>query len=354
MAQAIVSLPDPDLGDAKRSPSLRWALGTSLTRRILAVNGLGLLAIAALIFYRESPLYTALFVLAAVGFSAYLSLSLGGAIVFPLRQLVREAVRVRISRAPMVIAPDIAERSDEIGLLARALDTMSFALQQRLKASENFAADVAHELKNPLASLRSAVDGLELVQATQHRAQLIGIIRDDVRRLDKLISDIAEISRLDAQLAGSPSALHDICALARTCVAQANMRVPSTAVRFHAPQAPQMMMGVAAQLESVFHNLIDNACSFSPAPDSVEVGLERQENHVLLWVEDAGPGIPEAERERIFERFQTYRPQAKSKHSGLGLAIVKTIIEAHGGTVQATTRQDGAEGARFEIRLPPA
>jgi two-component system sensor histidine kinase ChvG len=289
--------------------------------------------------------------------SVLLSLFLARTIVRPLRRLARAAVRVRLGRAREVVVPRLPSRRDEIGMLARALSDMSLALRARIDAIEAFAADVTHEIKNPLASLRSAVDGLASVRDPELQQRLLAIVRDDVHRLDRLITDISEASRLDAQLSRAKFESVDLGALIAGLVAQREARgVEQDAVlRFDRPTAaPLMVQGEGARLERVFENLIDNAVSFSPEHGLVVISATPDGDDLVVRVEDEGPGVPEESRETIFHRFHSVRPNGESfgKHSGLGLAIARTIVEAHHGTIHVESREDRLHGARFVVRLP--
>ena len=289
--------------------------------------------------------------------SVLLSLFLARTIVRPLRRLARAAIRVRLGRAREVVVPRLPDRRDEIGSLARALSDMSLALRARIDATEAFAADVTHELKNPLASLRSAVEGLERVTDPDLRDRLFGIVRDDVRRLDRLISDISEASRLDAQLSRAKFEAVDLAALVGGLVAQRLDRGVERGVRLRFDRAsdePLVVQGEGARLERVFDNLIDNAVSFSPDNGVVAVGAGADGDEAVVRVEDEGPGVPEDAREAIFGRFHSVRPVTEvfGQHSGLGLAIARTIVEAHQGTIGVESREDRLAGARFVIRLP--
>ena len=290
-------------------------------------------------------------------FSVLLSLFLARTIVRPLRRLARAAVRVRLGRAREVVVPRLPDRRDELGMLARALSDMSLALRARIDATEAFAADVTHELKNPLASLRSAVDGLQRVDDPALRDRLLAIVADDVRRLDRLISDISEASRLDAQLSRATFEAVDIAALLTGLLGQRDARGHhrGIAMRFDRPgDDPLWVMGDGARLERVFENLLDNAVSFSPDDGLVTVAATRVGDELVVRVEDEGPGVPEDAREAIFLRFQTVRPdtEAFGEHSGLGLAIARTIVEGHQGTITVESREDRLAGARFVVRLP--
>jgi two-component system sensor histidine kinase ChvG len=256
------------------------------------------------------------------------------------------------------VVPRLPDRRDEIGMLARALSDMSLALRARIDATEAFAADLTHELKNPLASLRSAVDGLGHVRDPELQARLLAIVRDDVIRLDRLISDISEASRLDAQLSRAKFEPVDLGALVGGLVAQHVARGVGRDVRllFDCGPEPLLTLGEGARLERVFENLLDNAISFSPDGGVVAASVQADADAIEVRVEDDGPGVPEEARELIFRRFHTDRPQGEAfgKHSGLGLAIARTIIDAHQGEIRVDSREDRLGGARFVVRLPRA
>lgn len=291
--------------------------------------------------------------------SVLLSLFLARTIVEPLRRLARAAVRVRLGRAREVVVPRLPSRRDEIGMLARALSDMSLALRARIDATEAFAADVTHELKNPLASLRSAVDGLARVRDPALSEQLLAIVRDDVFRLDRLITDISEASRLDAQLSRAKFESVDLGALIAALLAQREARgvERGIAIRFDRRTSdPLIVMGDGARLERVFENLIDNATSFSPDNGTIEIAATSDGEDLVVRIDDEGPGVPEDEREAVFRRFQSIRPsgEAFGQHSGLGLAIARTVVEGHQGAIAVESREDRATGARFVVRLPLA
>ena len=290
--------------------------------------------------------------------SVLLSLFLARTIVRPLRRLARAAVRVRLGRAREVVVPRLPSRRDEIGSLARALSDMSLALRARIDATEAFAADVTHEMKNPLASLRSAVEGLGRVKDPELQARLLGIVRDDVHRLDRLITDISEASRLDAQLSRANFEPIDVAAMIRALVAQRIERVVERHIRLRVDDdgQPLVVLGEGARLERVFENLIENALSFSPDGGLVAIAAARSDEDVIIRVEDEGPGVPEEAREAIYRRFQSIRPESEAfgQHSGLGLAIARTIVEAHQGSIIVESREDRLAGARFVVRLPIA
>jgi len=297
----------------------------------------------------------------ALMLSIQLSLFLARTIVQPLRALVRAAVRVRLGRDRAVVVPRLPERGDEIGLLARAFSDMTTALRQRIDAVESFAADVAHELKNPLASLSSALETMEKIEDPALRSQLAAIAAHDVQRIDRLITEIAYASRIDAELSRSTFATLDLAAVARDVVGARGARPDRDAcpVRFGQGAglaSAALVRGDALQLERVLENLLDNAVSFSPPGGAVEVAVWAGANRVFLAVRDDGPGIPPAEREKVFERFHSVRPPAEAfgAHSGLGLAIARTIAEAHDGALAISDRDDGRPGAQLLLELPMA
>lgn len=296
-----------------------------------------------------------------VGFAAMgsilLSLFLARTIVQPLRKLAEAAVRVRIGRDREVIVPRLPQRRDEIGLLARAISDMSHALRQRIDATEAFAADVAHELKNPLASMASAVQSLRAVNKPELRAQLQDIIAQDVQRLDRLITDISDLSRTDAGLTRMRFERVDLGEIIGALISAREEREPhpSVEIAYARPyQESASVMGVALQLERVVANLLDNAVSFSPPGGIVRIAATRDSEEIVIMVDDEGPGIPEGAHEAIFERFHSDRPgeEAFGKHSGLGLSIARAIINGHGGRIEAVKPTNGISGARLIVRLP--
>jgi two-component system sensor histidine kinase ChvG len=286
-----------------------------------------------------------------------LSFYLARTIVRPLRMLAIAAHRVRLGRSREVVVPRLPDRRDEIGALARALSDMSIALRHRIDATEAFAADVAHELKNPLASMRSAVDTLETVEAPDLKARLLAVIRDDVARLDRLITGISEASRLDAELSRSRFEQVDAGALCAGLVAayRTANSVADVRIEYLPPLAgAARVLGDPARLAQVMRNLIDNAISFSPRPGMVIVSAETAPGRVFLKVEDQGPGVPAENRRDVFKRFYSQRPVEEDfgRHSGLGLSIAGSIVEAHGGSIRV---EDGAVGgAVFTVELPAA
>jgi two-component system sensor histidine kinase ChvG len=310
------------------------------------------------------------FILIAVGTMLGSSLLLNTLVAEPVRRLSRAADSVRLSRARAISLPDISEREDEVGDLARSLESMTSTLSARMDAIERFAADVSHEIKNPLTSMRSALETLELApQGSAARDRLLAILNQDVRRLDRLITDISNASRMDAELSReSPRPLDlgrflgDICALYP-------VRKPEDVRVALAPNdlgKPLLAAGREGPLGQVFRNLIDNARSFSPPGGEVRlrVSLDRHDGarFVAVRVEDDGPGIPPDNLETVFQRFYTNRPKGHAPggaafggHSGLGLAIARQIVEAHSGRLQAENRlgpEGEVRGARFTVLLP--
>ncbi len=296
--------------------------------------------------------------LGVLAMSVLFSNFLASTIVRPLRRLAVSAQRVRLGRSREVTVPRFARRRDEIGQLARALSDMTGALRERIDATEAFAADVAHELKNPLASLRSAVDSLETARNATQKTQLLEVIRDDVGRIDRLITDIADASRLDAELSRTRFEAIDLGELTGGLIRAIDTAGAARGVQiaYARPEAATtLVMGEGDRLAQVVRNLVDNAVSFSPDTGLVVVTVVHAGDRVLLRVDDTGPGIAPENREDIFRRFYTERPAGEEfgRHSGLGLAIVRTIVEAHDGSIEVGDREDGP-GARFTVSLPAA
>jgi two-component system sensor histidine kinase ChvG len=296
-----------------------------------------------------------------------LSLLLAGTIAGPVRRLAESAERVRHRIRGRVEIPDMTSRGDEIGHLSGALRDMTNALYRRIEAIESFAADVAHELKNPLTSLRSAVETMPLAKTPESRARLLSVIEHDVKRLDRLISDISDASRLDAELQRQETAPVDLVKLLNTVITMRNETRPAdganVTLAFEGGGPPAFVApGHDSRLGQVVDNLIANACSFSPPSGSVRVTCRRLRSEVEIVVDDDGPGIRPDAFDKIFERFYTDRPhQGFGQNSGLGLSISKQIIEAHGGRIWAENRSGVAAiageppavlGARFVVHLP--
>ena len=291
--------------------------------------------------------------------SILLSLFLARTIIRPLRRIAIAAHRVRLGRAREVRVPRLPSRRDEIGMLARSVSDMSQSLRMRIDNIEAFAADVTHELKNPLASLRSAVDGLDRIDDPALRKQLLDVVRQDVMRLDRLIGDVSEAARTDAELARARFEPVDLGPLIEQIVSGWEQRRETGSVRiaFARPRrASTIVVGEPGRLARAIDNIIDNAISFSPADGLVEIAAMRVGDKVLIRVDDEGPGVPDDLREAIFNRFHSVRPDTESfgRHSGLGLAIARAIVEGHDGEIDVADRDDAPSGARFTISLPAA
>lgn len=287
-----------------------------------------------------------------------LSALMAGTIAGPMRRLAEAAERVQTSITAREEIPDFTDRSDEIGHLSGSLRAMTNALYNRIDAIERFAADVAHELKNPLTSLRSAVETLPLVRTDADRARLTEIIQHDVRRLDRLISDISNASRIDAELARENTEKVDLAGLAEAiCAIQGDLAAShevSVVFSRKKGKAEPLVLGHDTRLAQVFTNLIDNAISFSSPGGTVGVSVGVEGEHVVARVTDEGPGV--SDPEKVFQRFYTDRPEAESfgDHTGLGLSISRQIAQAHKGTLEAGNRDDGRTGALFTLTLPRA
>lgn len=287
-----------------------------------------------------------------------LSLALAGTIAGPMRRLSEAAERVQTAGNARAEMPDFTDRQDEIGHLSGAFRRMTDNLYNRIEAIERFAADVAHELKNPLTSLRSAVETLPLAKRAEDRERLNAIIQHDVRRLDRLITDISSASRLDAELARESAERVDVEKLADAMVSIQKDIAAGRGVRVElekrSGKGPAIVMGHESRLAQVLANLIDNAVSFSPTDGVVRVALATDPEHITVTVSDEGPGIT-GDFGKIFQRFYTDRPETESfgDHSGLGLSISKQIVDAHKGTIKAHNRDDRS-GAVFTVVLPRA
>lgn len=290
--------------------------------------------------------------------SIVLSRYLARTIIEPLRRLNRAAVRVRLGREREVEVPRMPRRGDEIGVLARAMSDMTAALRQRIDAVESFAADVAHEIKNPLASLRSALESLPKVEDPALRAQLTDVAAHDVRRIDRLVTEIAEASRIDAELSRATFEAIDLAALIENAVSAREDRGLNAGRKINVEHdgRPALVQGVPIRIERIVDNLLDNAVSFSPPGGTITASVRHEGDHVQARICDEGPGIPEGEREKVFKRFHSLRPEAEGfgNHSGLGLAIARTIAEAHDGSLWVSARSDGGQGACLVLELPAA
>lgn len=303
----------------------------------------------------------------AILVSVGLSLVLASTIANPLSDLAAAAEigRERNARKfspSRVRIPDLTARPDEIGRLSGALRGMVTALYDRIDANEQFAADVAHEIKNPLASLRSAVSSLRATQREDHRAKLLDVIEHDTVRLDRLVSDISNASRLDSELVKEEEEAFDLLKMIGNLADYLGNEAREKGVEFitDMPSDPIVIEGLESRLAQVFVNLLTNAISFCEDGDAIRIWVRKRENRVLVVVEDTGPGIPEQALTKIFNRFYTERPQDHfGNNSGLGLAISKQIVEAHGGVIWAENiRPTDADvtseplGARFVVGLP--
>ena len=303
------------------------------------------------------------FILMAIAATVFTSLLLSALIGQPVLRLARAADRVRQARARAISLPDLAKRDDELGDPTRSLEAMTDALSTRIDAIESFAADVAHEIRNPLTSIRSAIDTLPLVKDQTARDRLFGILQQDIARMDRLITDISNASRLDAELSREPPRAFDLARLLSEFVGHynASARPDDVQVAFQEPDGDGALLvsGRESPIGQVFRNLIDNARSFSPPGGSVRVRVGRLGRTLIATVDDDGPGIPPDNLETVFERFYTSRPKgaAFGSNSGLGLSIARQIVEAHGGRIWAENREDAAgkvQGARFAVEFPEA
>ncbi|MEM8649780.1 MAG: sensor histidine kinase [Pseudomonadota bacterium] len=292
-----------------------------------------------------------------------LSALLASTVASPLRRLSEAAIRVKRGVKSRIVIPDFSNRQDEIGNLSTSISDMTEALYQRIEAIEKFAADVSHELKNPLTSLRSAVETLPLAKNEESKRRLMEVIQHDVKRLDRLITDISDASRLDADLARETGKSMDFAELLENVINASKElynRKKAVQISLHINNTGYgkrgfKVAGHDTRLGQVINNLIDNAVSFVPEIGGrVGIGLTRNAESLYMVVEDNGPGIQAEDVNRVFERFYTDRSENDGfgQNSGLGLSISRQIIEAHGGSIRAENRSDGNTGARFIIVLP--
>ncbi|MEM9011517.1 MAG: ATP-binding protein [Pseudomonadota bacterium] len=304
----------------------------------------------------------------ALASSLALSFVLANSISRPLRMLARAAEAGGVSRdrrlnPGRIQIPDLTGRPDEIGYLSKAMRTMTASLYDRIEANESFAADVTHEIKNPLTSLRSAVESMQYAKDDNARARLTEVIEKDVTRLDRLVTDVSNASRLDLELVRAERETFDLSETLRNLVEFNQPKAEEIGATIHAdlPEHPLTMQGLEGRLAQVFVNLISNALSFTPKGGTVTVRARlRDEERIMVIVEDTGPGIPDDNLADIFSRFYSERSQEDfGRHSGLGLAISRQIIEAHGGEIWAenirpygTGPETAPMGARFVADLP--
>ncbi|NOX41039.1 MAG: HAMP domain-containing protein [Alphaproteobacteria bacterium] len=315
---------------------------------------------------REREQVLQMFVVAIL-VSIGLSLVLASTIANPLRDLAAAAEMGKARNARQISPnrvriPDMTGRPDEIGRLSGALRSMITALYDRIESNEQFAADVAHEIKNPLSSLRSAVDTLRVETDDNNRNRLLAVIEHDVRRMDRLVSDISNASRLDSELVKEEMRGFNLVSMLDNLVTYNRLEAEEAGVEFISdlPEKPIMIQGLEERLAQVFVNLITNALSFCEDGDAVKIWARERDKRVLIVVEDTGPGIPEDALSKVFSRFYSDRPNTDfGNHSGLGLAISRQIVEAHGGVIWAENiRPTEADitseprGARFVVGLP--
>ncbi|WP_425450230.1 stimulus-sensing domain-containing protein [Virgifigura deserti] len=296
----------------------------------------------------------------ALAVTVLLSIYLAGTIARPIHRLADAADRVRRGKGRQTTIPDFSRRGDEIGDLSASLRDMTEALWQRIDAIDRFAADVAHEIKNPLTSLRSAIETAARIEDPQQQRKLMSIVMDDVQRLDRLISDISEASRLDAELSRGETGPVDLGQVLATLaeVHRATSRGGGPHLELDVASHQDLdVHGIEGRLVQVLRNLISNAISFSPPDGVIRLSAMRAGNAVRVTIADQGPGIPPDKLTAIFDRFYTERPAGEKfgTHSGLGLSISKQIVEAYGGTIMAENRKDAAGnivGAQFTVSLP--
>ncbi len=297
----------------------------------------------------------------ALAVTVLLSVYLSGTIARPIARLAAAAERVRGDHGRNQTIPDFAGRNDEIGDLAESLKDMTEALWERMDAIESFAADVAHEIKNPLTSLRSAVETTARLKDPEQQRKLMAIIQEDVVRLDRLISDISDASRLDAELSRTETGPVDVGAML-AMLADLHQTTHESGPRIQlaniaADQGPLMVDGIESRLAQVFRNILDNAQSFSPRDGTISLTTSRENGWIVVHFDDEGPGIPAGKETAIFERFYTQRRETEKfgTHSGLGLSISKLIVDVHDGKIAASNRTSPAGdvlGARVTVRLP--
>ncbi len=309
-----------------------------------------------MIVYEERASIMKVFMIASI-ITIILSLILSNTIAKPMRELADAADEVRNNLNVRKKIPDFTQRNDEIGNLSSALNNMTVTLLNRIDTIEKFSADVAHELRNPLTSLRSAIEAFPVIKNKNERSKLIEIIQEDIDRIDRLISDISESSKLDTALTMEEREITDIYEFLYELTTLQNSRYKTNPVRLNQDEKGIKLYSVINRdrLNQVFINLFDNARSFANAGDNIDVNLEADMDNILIEVSDLGGGIVGTKIDRIFDRFYTDRPQdvESKKHSGLGLAIVKQIVDSHEGEVSVENFKLGKnKGTKFKIRLP--
>jgi len=307
----------------------------------------------------------------SLGITLLLSIFLAGTIARPIHRLAKAADAVRKGVGRVEALKRFSGRRDEIGALSRSLSDMTDSLHKQIDAVESFAADVAHELKNPLSSLRSAVETIQRTNDKTIQKKLLEIVQEDIRRLDRLITDISDASRLDAELSRAKMKAVDFGMVVATIVEtyQNPGKAKTARLEFKAPKiGTYMVTGIESRLGQVVYNLLDNAFSFTPAKGEIRLSLSKRKGILELSIDDEGPGLPPEAEEKIFERFYSERPkeEAFGTHSGLGLSISRQIVEAHSGILHGENRYREAEkkkakgkpkapkiiGVRFVVRLP--
>jgi two-component system sensor histidine kinase ChvG len=283
-----------------------------------------------------------------------LSFLVATTIVKPVRQLRMEAGGIIDRRGRLRGRFSGSSKHDEIGDLSRALERLTTRLDEHVRFIESFAADVSHEFKNPLASIRTATELLAEVEEPAQRKRFLRMVERDIARMESLLSGVREISMIDAQLAGEKRERVDIAAMMARIVEGFQLREKDNVrITFDAPESPAFVEATEDRLIQVFVNVLENAISFSPPGGIVAIAVKPTARHIVTTIADEGPGIPETNLARVFDRFFTHRPdtsRARTSHTGLGLAIVKAVVEGYGGTITAANKEGG--GARFEIRLP--
>lgn len=289
-------------------------------------------------------------VIASIAVALALGVVASATIVRPLVRLRRAAMALLDRRATPSSFP-LVDRKDEIGDLARSLQDLTARLDAHIRLLESFTGDVAHELKNPLASIRVAAETMAASDDERERERLLVMLTRDADRLERLVSGVRELARIDAQLAHERVEPLDLTSFVRLLVEGVQQRERRVGFTFRAEGPATSVRASPDRLAQVVENLLDNAASLAPAGSSVDVFVSRHGAHAVVRVDDSGPGIPPGHLDRVFDRFFSYRPDCEGRdHMGLGLSIVRAIVEGYGGTASASNRSGG--GASFEVRLP--